>query len=345
MILAIGILAHNEEAQLGSLIGDIAHQSILRNPDLFIEIHLVANGCTDKTVAVAQAAFANEAFARPNIRPFVHELHEPGKSNAWNHLIHKYASAQSDYIILLDADIRLPEATALSLLFESLASSKSAVVAVDLSVKDLALKSGLTLVERLILKASGTAHDTRTALAGGCYCAKLSALREIWMPIGLPGEDGFLRAMLLTSSFTAEEDLERLLFVPSARHIFESERRIGDVLRHNVRLAIGTAINVLLFEHFRAHPRDARALSAYIREQNRTDPKWVNKLIADQKRANRYFVMPTSIIWRRPKLFATFQFVDQVTKAPIFLMGFVFDLAIYLIANRLMRRGAGAGFW
>jgi glycosyltransferase involved in cell wall biosynthesis len=345
MLLAIGILAHNEESQLGQLIGDVARQSILHNTDLSIEILLVANGCTDRTVAVAQAAFANEAFARPNIRSFVHELHESGKSNAWNHLIHKFASPQSDYIILLDADIRLPEASALMLLFESLASSNSAVVAIDESVKDLALKPSLTLVERLILKGSGTANDTRTALAGGCYCAKFSALREIWMPIGLPGEDGFLRAMILTSSFTADEDLKRLLFVPGARHIFESERRICDVFRHNVRLAIGTAINVLLFLHFRAHPRDAQALSAYIRERNRTDPKWVNTLISDQMRANRYFVMPTSMIWRRPKLFATLRFADQVSKAPILLIGFVFDLAIYLRANHLMRRGAGAGFW
>ena len=46
------------------------------------------------------------------------------------------------------------------------------------------------------------------------------------MPIGLPGEDGFLRAMILTSNFTKEENLDRLVFVEGARHIFESERTI-----------------------------------------------------------------------------------------------------------------------
>jgi glycosyltransferase involved in cell wall biosynthesis len=345
MLLTIGILAHNEEAQIGTLVEDIASQSILHNPDLSIEIRVVANGCTDRTVAVAQAAFAKDAFAKPNIKSFVHDLHESGKSNAWNHLIHRYASPQSDYIILLDADIRLPEATTLALLFEGLAHSNSAVVAVDESVKDLTLKPSLTFVERLILKASGTAHDTRTALAGGCYCAKFNALRDIWMPIGLPGEDGFLRAMLLTSSFTADEDLNRLLFVPGARHIFESERRIRDVFRHNVRLAIGTAINVLLFHHFRAHPRNAQALATYIQERNMTDPKWINTLVAEQRRSKRYFVMPGSILWRRPKRLAALPPVERISKAPIFLMGFVFDLALYLRANHLMRRGVGAGFW
>ena len=345
MLVTIGILAHNEEDQIGTLIKDISRQTILNNPGLSIEIQIAANGCTDRTVTVAQTALAGDAFRRPNVRSFVHDYPEPGKSNAWNYMIHEFSSANSEYIIFLDADIRLPDDTTLQLLLESLVRSELALVAVDESVKDLALTPTLTPLERLILKATGTAHDTHKAIAGGCYCAKFSALREIWMPVGLPGEDGFLRAMLLTSSFTREEDLNRHLFVPGARHIFESERTISGVFRHNVRLAVGTAINVFLFHHFRRDLGRTPNLASYIQHRNAVDPKWINTLIAKEMRSKRYFILPTGFIWRRVKWFATFPTREQFRRGPIFLLGFAFDLAVYLRANHLMRNGTGAGFW
>ena len=127
--------------------------------------------------------------------------------------------------------------------------------AVDESVKDLSEKAHKTIIERLILAVSGTAHDNRTAIAGALYCVRYGILTKIWMPIGLPGEDGFLRAMILTENFTRDENLELIAFADGARHIFESERNIGGVFRHNIRLAIGTAINVLLFKHIRSSER------------------------------------------------------------------------------------------
>lgn len=288
---------------------------------------------------------AKPAFCRTNIRTFVNEVAQAGKSNAWNHLVHRFCNGETDFIILLDADIRIPESTALQLMVEALSKSDTAVVAIDESVKDLSLAPKLTLIDRLILKASGTAHDTRTALAGGCYCAKFKALREVWMPLGLPAEDGFLRAMLLTSSFTKSEHVERLIFVAGARHVFESERGFQAVFRHNVRLAIGTAINVFLFHHFRETPRNSQDLAQYIRSRNDADENWINRLISEQIRKGRYFIVPTSLIWKRPNLFLTFPMRQRMKKAPIFLFGFIFDLAVYLRANHLMRRGTGAGFW
>ena len=57
--------------------------------------------------------------------------------------------------------------------------------------------------------------------------------------------------MILTSNFTKDENLDRIILVEGARHIFQSERTIRGVFRHNVRLAIGTAVNVLLFNRIR----------------------------------------------------------------------------------------------
>jgi hypothetical protein len=345
MVISIGVLAHNEASDIGSLIQDLGYQDVLLNDNLSIEIHIVANGCTDATVSVSKRALAVQSFRRGNVTTFVHDLPKAGKSNAWNEFIHKFASPKTEFFFLLDADIRIPEETSLQLMLDSLTQSKTACVAVDESVKDLSLKSHKSITERLILAASGTANDTRTAIAGGLYCARFDVLKGIWMPIGLPGEDGFLRAMILTSNFTENENLKRHIFVKGARHVFESEVRIRDVFHHNIRLAIGTAINVLLFKHFRENMEIKSSVADYIRQRNESDPNWINELIDNKIRNGKYFIMDTSFILRRVEWFSSSPISQKIRKAPIFLLGFLFDVALFFTANHLLRRGAGAGFW
>ena len=72
MLISIGILAHNEEHDIGTLISDLAKQNLLANKALSIDIHVVANGCTDNTVSVSQTALAAAAIPAGkyrNIRP------------------------------------------------------------------------------------------------------------------------------------------------------------------------------------------------------------------------------------------------------------------------------------
>src|ERR1019366_1013837 len=130
MIVSIGILAYNEACDIGNLISDLANQSLLSNNRLSIEIHVVANGCTDATVDVSKEALSTQAFQNGNITVFVHNLVRAGKSNAWNELIHTFASPNTDFIFLLDADIRIPEKTTLQLVLDRLNQSKTARVAV-----------------------------------------------------------------------------------------------------------------------------------------------------------------------------------------------------------------------
>src|SRR5262245_51801986 len=137
MLVSVGILAHNEERDIGNLISDFAKQSLLSNQEVRIEIHVVANGCVDNTVAVAQQSFAIEAFKPKHISTFVHNLVKAGKSNAWNEFIHTFASPVTDFVFLLDADIRIPEQSTLQLVLDKLAATKTASVAIDESVKDL----------------------------------------------------------------------------------------------------------------------------------------------------------------------------------------------------------------
>jgi len=345
MLIAVGIFAHNEERDIGITISDLAKQSLLSNKALSIEIHVVANGCTDSTVNVAKAALAAQPFQKTNIVTFVHDLPRPGKSNAWNEFIHRLASPKTDYVFCLDADIRIPEAATLQLVLDKLAGSKTACVAVDESVKDLSLATRKTMIERIILAASGTAYNTRTAIAGALYCVRFDVVKSVWMPIGLPGEDGFLRAMILTSNFTKDENLDRIVFVEGARHIFESETTVRGVFRHNVRLAIGTAINILLFNHFRSSESIRKNVEEYIQARNAADPNWVNELIRAEINRGKYFLLNKGFILKRIQGFFSLPLSQRLRRWPILILSVVFDLALLVRASQLMRKGAGAGYW
>jgi glycosyltransferase involved in cell wall biosynthesis len=342
IMISIGILAHNEEDQVGNLISDLARQTLFENCNIDFEIHVVANGCTDDTVTIAKSQFENAHFRRKNVRTFVHDIAQAGKSNAWNELIHSLVSPGTEFIFLLDADIRIPRETCLHDVLNGIATS-NAVVAVGTSVSDLSLQLKKSAVERLIYAASATAYDTRTAICGQFYCAKFDVIKSIWMPTGLPGEDGFLRAMILTSNFSQDEDLGRIISINTAWHIFESEHTLRGVFRHNIRLAIGTAVNVLLFDHIRQ--MSICDPNAYVRDRNAVDPNWINELIDQEKSRGHYFLLNKGFLLKRINLLRSLPFSRQIRRAPIVFVGMMFDIALFFRANHLLRRGAGAGFW
>lgn len=342
--VGLGILARNEATRIGRLIGDLGQQTLLADAGIKVHVFVVANGCTDQTAQVAEQALARPPFSRPGVSGSVHDLDKPGKSNAWNELVHRIAPRDTDYMFFLDADIRIPEEGSLKTMLDALVSSPTAIVAVDEPVKDFHIKQPKGAVEKLIKMATGTADDVRTAITGQCYCVRHAEIRKIWMPIGLPGEDGFLRAMLLTSSFAHDEQLDRHLYVDGAHHVFESLRDARSVMRHNVRLAIGTAINILLFWRFRELRAEGRDVTEYIRARNAADPDWVNGLIRDRLKAS-YFPLEKRYLLRRLRRVAGGPGRRSPAKWAIALLGTAFDIPVFLRATFLMRGGAGAGYW
>lgn len=342
--VGVGILARNEEADIANLIGDLGRQTLLDDDRFSIDVFVVANGCTDRTVDVAEQALSLAPFRKLTISTSIHDLPVAGKSNAWNELVHRIAPDDIAYMFFLDADIRIPEKESLKLMLDSLMSSPTAIVAIDASVKDIELEQPRGVVERLIRAGTGTAEDKTRAIAGACYCVLFSEVRAIRMPIGLPGEDGYLRAMLLTSSFAHEERMERHLFVPGAYHVFESLRNLPDVLKHNVRLAIATAVNAQLFWHIRALRRQGVDVAEHIRERNLADPDWINDLIRERLKysytpvGKRYLLRRLKQACRHPRRWSPKVWA-------IALLGTAFDCIVFVKATVLMRRGAGAGYW
>jgi glycosyltransferase involved in cell wall biosynthesis len=337
--VAIGVLARNESDRIGLLLKDVASQTLLRSANLSVRLVVVANGCSDTTAEVARAALEHDGFR--NVATQVIEIAKPGKANAWNEFVHNILSANVEYVFFLDGDIRIPGEADLLRILDALKSSPHAVVAVDRSVKDLELEEPSGLSEWLIKKGTGTANDTTIAIAGALYCVRYAAIADIWMPLGLPGEDGFLRAMLLTSSFQHEEQMERHVFVKDAFHVFESTRDAKSVFRHNVRLAIGTAINILLFWELRRVRASGQRVSEYVRSRNAADPAWVNDLVRERLRSS-YFPLEPKFLLRRLRQGRNW---TSLKRFGVGLFGTAFDLAVFVEATRLMRRGAGAGYW
>jgi poly-beta-1,6-N-acetyl-D-glucosamine synthase len=105
IICSLGIMAHNEEANIGRLLGRI-QVSRLKLVEVG-EIIVVASGCTDSTEAIVSAA----ATADRRIRLISQPVRE-GKASAMNLFIKE---AQYEVLILSSADL-LPEENAIELL-------------------------------------------------------------------------------------------------------------------------------------------------------------------------------------------------------------------------------------
>jgi glycosyltransferase involved in cell wall biosynthesis len=345
MKVCLGILARNEADRILKLIADITRQTLLVNNGVSIELYVVVNGCTDATAEVAQKGLSETAVATRASPTSVRSLPRAGKANAWNEFIHNIVPRDTDYVFLLDADIRIPEREALQRMLDRLSCSERAAVAIGESVSHLSLRKAESVAEWLIKAGTGKANDPHSALSGALYCARYGELAKIWMPIGLPVENGFLRAMIMTSRFSKAEDAERLVFVEGVRHIFESERTVRGVIRHNVRLKVGTALNVLLFNHLRKLAAEGVDPAQYVYERNLRDVAWLNSLAEEELKRSTYFGVHKGVLLARLSRLRRLHFKDQIKGLPMLCVGAVFDVILCLKANALMRRGKAAGFW
>src|SRR5206468_1289468 len=111
--LSIGILAWNEEEAIGVALDSLFRQSLfaeLSRRHLQCEILCVANGCTDRTAAIAGAVFEEQTRAHPYKEAFccgALNLPKPGKTGAWNSFVHELSAPQELVLFLMDVDIAL----------------------------------------------------------------------------------------------------------------------------------------------------------------------------------------------------------------------------------------------
>lgn len=232
----IGVFARDEANGIAAMIAHLGAQRELA--DIDVRVLILANGCRDDTAARAAAAGAEVA-----------ELPQGGKSRTWNRFVHDLSRPNADLLIFCDADIEFPEPDSLARLIRGIVAQPDLWVLNSQPVKDTAIYGAKSMVERLALRASGGLNGWKTAICGQLYVMPAARARAFRLPIGLPVEDGFLRAMVLTDNLSHEEDVSRIDGQDGVWHIYKSETSLTGLVRHQERIVIGGAINATLFAH------------------------------------------------------------------------------------------------
>lgn len=355
MLVTIGILARNEADSIGATVESLFRQSVflspgaLAIPDVQWQVIVVANGCTDDTADRARDALklACEKLPSEAIGWLVESLERGGKSNAWNELIHRISPSDTCVFVMIDADIEFGHPDTIANSIARLEADPSALVVVDLALKDFTRKKKLNLLERISVMQSSAREGHPPGIAGSFYCARSSTLRNIWLPIGLSVEDGFLATMVTSDFFRGSPDPSRIVRAENATHYFEGISDIRQVVMHEVRLVIGTLLNcylcwdALLF----LTPADGKGAGPIIRDLNASKPDWYPRMMANQIAVRGIWIIPTAMLFRRWTAWWRLPLLKKIIRLPVTIATFAFDLIVMIIANWRMVTGRAVGFW
>lgn len=339
MMISLCIIAKDESATIAHLIQSVAEQTLLQHSFDF-EFIVICNGCTDNTADVARNALEN-AFEGSSVKFRVHDTHEAGKARSWNLAVHQILDPTATTVIFMDADIQIADADVLAELVAKLAEDKDVAAVSGWPVKDIALKSRKTLIDRFSLKISSQTPAPHS-VNGSLYAARVSELKNIWLPVPTPGEDGFLSAMIHTDGFSQPARAERIQRADRPTHYFEAHS-ISGFFRHERRMTIGTTINGWICEKMWAGDYSSPA-GPVIREWNENDPSWVGKLVSG-KVAGRFWALPPRLLtWRLYNLRGV-GFAKALSRAPFSILATMLNVWPCIQANRALKSQGSAHIW
>ncbi|HLP82770.1 MAG TPA: glycosyltransferase [Phycisphaerales bacterium] len=343
MKISIGMLAYNEAQRIDTTIRCVFAQTLLRElPESDeLELIIVPNGCKDNTAQIARDSIARELAALPTkvrVTARVEEVAAPGKSNAWNIYVHTHARKDADFVMLLDSDITFNHDRALRMVLDKLLASPNAHAAVGRPLKDVVFKQNKSLAERISVAVSKTSEEGPATIAGSLYVVRGDIIRQVWMPPGLLTEDGFMRAMLITDLFKAQDNTDRIVREHAASQIYEAVTSPTGVMKHTKRLLVGARINACLYDKLWALPKDKHA-GEYIRENIERDPQWLRSVVKERITDKGWWVMQPGLLTKRFKNLRYKSWSKRLLHAPVALLLFPFDAAMLISANNAVRRG------
>jgi hypothetical protein len=335
----IAIFAHNEEQNINKIIEQISFQNILSINEYSINVTILANGCTDNTVELAHETILNLGLEH---QIEVVDLSKGGKSRTWNYFVHSFARQDSDIFIFCDSDIWFLENDVLKNLCDFLISNELIAVS-SKPVKDISVNNAnLSFIEKLIASSGGGLNKWQTSICGQLYALNAEFARTLFLPLGLPVEDGFVRAMVATNNMTSDEDLSKLSGHESIYHLYRSERTLSALIRHQVRIVIGSAINAVIYEEL----RDIALIEkSEVLSRVSVDEHWLKNLINSKLPSIKYGWVPWSFLFKRVKFFFTQKTKFSFKKLLVLLVGFCFDAIVFIFAQLQMARGKGVGYW
>lgn len=335
--VAIGIFAHQEEDNISSIISYYEKQSIINNPDFYTKIYILANGCSDKTVQIARECIKKSCLL--NIFEII-EIDKGGKSNAWNVYVHDVCKDQFDYLLFCDADIRVIDESVIETMITVLINSDHVDALNSMPVKDINYDlRAKGFVQKIIASSSGGFSDWKSSICGQLYGVKYKKIKDVYMPIGLPVEDGFIGAVIATENFTQPPDNSKIFGVEKVWHVYESEKKISSIIRHQVRIVVGSAINYAVFTHFNKIGIDK---AHAIQKISANDETWLPCLI-NSFYPRKWGWVPIHFLIKRVSNISLRErlFLNLIKM----FIGFSFDLVVYFKAQIVMLKGRGPGYW
>jgi len=346
--VSIGIMAWNEEDSILATLGSLFRQSVFerlcgRNQQC--EIVVVANACTDRTVAVVRKFFERMDREHPWSDGFsarVIDIPEPGKANAWNRYIHEFSAVEAPFICSMDADIVFHHRDTIYNLVAVLERNPRVPASTGRQCKDLIFKARKTVGERISLATSSMGGGEPGKICGQLYCLRTEVARNLFIPRDLGAtEDGFIKTMVCTHFLTRKSDSTRVMLAPDAVHIFQAYVKPSDVLNNQKRQMIGqTAVHVLV-EYLKSLPVSERInLADTLRRREAQDADWLKRLIAAHLERRRFF-------WQLFPGILTFRFtrclqlpgLRKLTHFPAACAGFGVTLVACARAHRTLRQG------
>ena len=350
MKIAIGILAHNEAESISNLLHSLCQQSLLQdsNSGNLVEIIVVSNGCVDNTSAVAKESLENLAKElEPALFKWqVCEVEKAGKSNAWNLFIHQFADPDADFFFLMDADIKLYAKDTLFEMLDILVQNPEYWISLDRPIKDVELKLNKNLLEKLSVAVSKSSNHGQLYICGQLYCGRASILRDIWMPIGLPVEDGFLTKMIISQNFTIKNfSFKRIVRVKEASHVFAAYTNPIELINHEVRIVVGIVINIFLENYLRKKCSKGKTAGTLIAKMNQEKQLWLNGFVKHNLANKGWWVIPIFLVFRRFRSLKNHSLLNACLRVPISTLAFIVDLLIFIRANQKLKSEIIANYW
>jgi glycosyltransferase involved in cell wall biosynthesis len=343
------MFAYNSEATIVATLESLLSQSLISvETDRFrIEIIVVPNGCTDRTVELTQSVLNSAAHRLPrNVTARVRSLPQPGKCNAWNRFVHEFANQQADYVILMDSDITFLNHDVLENLVDALRRNPKAQVATDTPIKDIARQPKRGWREWLSMCISNMSRRMQKhSICGQLYCGRGETLRTIWLPTSLPVEDGFLRAMILTNGFQSDEDYDRIVRAENASHEFAAHVHSDRLLRHEEWLIASSTVNSFIYDLLWKKCRKIRNAGLVIRDLNESNPNWFAELIDRKINTTWFWVVPSAFVFRRFRQLFANPLPVVLTRLPVTLLAFMVDCIICVRVNHNLKAQKGVVYW
>lgn len=217
--VAVIVPAHDEEAVIARGLA-----ALLRAPLPGLRVHVVANGCTDRTVERARAV--------GDARVEVHDLPEPGKARAIRTGLALVGDA--DVVAVVDADVELDEA-ALPGLVDALAAPEPRIAAPSLR---LVTDECSPLVRRYFTVWADEPYTRAADVAGrGVYAVNAAGLERLVRMPDVLADDGWARAVFVPDERVVAPGVSVVRPARTARalirrraRVLAGNRELGEVL-------------------------------------------------------------------------------------------------------------------